>query len=150
MFFHIWATTAIAALIAIGLSGPAMAAPEIPAKFQGEGCNLKYTYARTPKNNTTGCVSAKADYKEGEGHDNDNFIRITKDNVGGVEWGCTVKTVKSAGDAEFTFDGDCGGEGVEFASTVTLLLRPGKMVIVDQVVEGRHMVDVYRLNSTAE
>lgn len=143
---HAWLGMASLILIAIGVPAAAQPATEIPAEFQGVGCNLKYTYARTPKGDAIDCFNAKADYKEGYGHDNDNFIRITKDQVAGVEWGCTVKTGKSASEAEFTFAGDCGGEGVDFASTVTLLLRPGGLVIVDQVIEGRHIIDVYRLS----
>jgi hypothetical protein len=131
-------------LCALGPSGIASAA-EIPASFHGAGCNLKYTYTRTPAGDATGCVSAKAGRKEGDGHDNDNFIRITNTGVAGVEWACDVKSVIKASENEFTFAGACSDEGSEFTSTVTLLMRPGRHVILDQDVDGRHIVDIYRL-----
>lgn len=136
----------IGASILLSLAGGGAArTAEVPAPFHGAGCNLKYSYARAPKGDASDCISAKAGRKEGEGHDNDNFIRITKEGVMGVEWGCSVKSVRTAEPAEFTFAAACSDEGTEFASTVTLLLRPGRLVIVDQVVEGRHIIDIYRL-----
>jgi hypothetical protein len=118
---------------------------EIPPQFRGAGCNLKYAYTKTPKADASECIYAKADHKEGDAHDNDNFIRITKDNVAGVEWGCTVKSVKAAGAAEFTFVGDCGEEGTSYPAVVTLLMRPGNLVIVDVANEGLHTIDIYHL-----
>jgi hypothetical protein len=138
------------ALMATSLAGAAQPAGEIPAAFRGAGCNLKYTYARQPKGDASSCVSAKAGRKEGDGHDNDNFIRISRTGVAGVEWDCKVKTVKTASEAEFTFAGDCSDENTQSASTVTLLLRPGRLVIVDQVTEGRHIIDIYRLRDDLE
>jgi hypothetical protein len=135
------------AMMTMGMfAATAEPAAEIPAKFHGNGCNLKYTYARAPKDYAADCINARQGHKEGEGHNDDNFIRITKSSVAGVEWVCDVKTAKTAGETEFTFDADCGGEGdATYASTVTLLLRPGRLVIVDQAIEGRHLTDIYRL-----
>lgn len=136
-----------AGMLALTVSAEAVpgAGAEIPEKFHGTGCNLKYIYARTPKGDAYDCVKAKADYKEGTAHDNDNFIRIRAGGIAGVEWGCTVKSVKVATDTEFTFVGECSDEGHSSASTVTLLLRPGNLVIVDQITDGQHTIDVYRL-----
>jgi hypothetical protein len=136
-----------AGMIAFAVNTGAVAAggAEVPTKFHGAGCNLKYTYSRTPKGDAFDCVQAKSGYKEGVSHDNDNFIRINASGVSGVEWGCTVKSVKTSTDTEFTFTADCSDEGHSSAGTVTLLLRPGKLVIVDQVAEGTHIIDVYHL-----
>jgi hypothetical protein len=137
---------AVIALALILAASSAAAAPsEIPAQFRGTGCNLKYTYTRTPKGDAIDCFEAKAGRKDGDAHNNDNFIRITADGVAGVEWGCKAKSVTQADGNALTFAGACGDEGSEFAGTVTLLLRPGRLVIVDQEVEGRHMIDIYRL-----
>lgn len=133
------------AAASVAVAAPAGMGSEIPAKFRGAGCNLKYAYSRTPKADASECISAKAGRKEGDAHDNDNFIRITAGGVAGVEWGCTVKTVKTATDTEFTFVGECSDEGQSMTSTVTLIMRPGKVVILDQVTEGRHIIDVYHL-----
>ena len=144
-------------LIGIGVflfgAGAACAAPgpaEIPAAFHGAGCNLKYTYARAPKAKADDCIAARADRRENEGIIEDNFIRINKAGITGFEWGCQVKTVKLANETEFSFAGDCGDEGTEYAGTVTLLRRPGRLVIVHRVVEGRHVIDVYRLRDDLE
>jgi hypothetical protein len=130
----------------VAVAVPGGAGNEIPPKFRGAGCNLKYGYTRTPKADASECIAAKAGRKDGDAHDNDNFIRITAGGVAGVEWGCTVKSIKAATDTEFTFVGECSDEGSQgSASTVTLLLRPGKVVIVDQVTEGRHIIDIYHI-----
>src|SRR5262249_16575349 len=118
-------TRGIAGALMLTASSVLAAPSEVPAQFHGAGCNLKYTYARTPQNSASACINAKADYKEGDGHDNDNFIRITRDGVAGVEWGCDVGSVIKAAESEFSFAGKCSDESVEFTSTVTLLLRPG-------------------------
>lgn len=125
-------------------AAPAQAA-EIPAKFHGAGCNLKYAYTRTPKGDAYDCVKAKEGHQDGVAHDNDNFIRINSKGVSGVEWGCTVKSVKTSTDTEFTYAADCSAEGHEAPGTVTLLLRPGNLVIVDQTMKGQHFIDVYHL-----
>ncbi len=132
-------------LFAAAAAGAAQAAEKIPAAFHGAGCNLKYTYARAPKGDATDCFSAKAFRKEGEGPDGDNFIRISGTKIAGFEWGCDVKTVKTVSETELTFEGACGDEGTEYDGTVSLVLRPGRQVIIDQIVEGRHIVDIYRL-----
>ena len=132
-------------VFASAAAGAAQAGAEIPAAFHGAGCNLKYTYARAPKGDATDCFSAKAYRKDGEGPDGDNFIRISGTRIAGFEWGCDVKTVKAMSETELTFTGNCGDEGTEYDGTVTLLLRPGRQVIIDQIVEGRHIIDIYRL-----
>jgi hypothetical protein len=131
-------------LLAGGLADASLSA-EIPAALHGAGCNLKYTYARTPKGDASDCINAKAGREDGQGHDNDNFIRITKDKIAGVEWGCDVKSVTKVNESEVVFAGACGDEGTEYEGKVTLLLRPGRLVIIDQETEGRHMIDIYRL-----
>jgi hypothetical protein len=141
-----WAVCMAGALLAASTVST-MAEPNasIPAKFQGAGCNLRYAYSSTPKRNASECIAAKKDHKEGEGHNNDNFIRITAKEVAGVEWGCSVKTVTSATDTVFTYNGDCSDEGSQFSGAVTLLLRPGKLVIVDLATEGLHTIGIYHL-----
>jgi hypothetical protein len=110
-------------------------------------CRLQsqYTYARAPKAKADDCIAARADRRENEGIIEDNFIRIDKGGITGFEWHCRVKAIKAANEAAFTFAGACGDEGTEYDGVVTLLLRPGRMVIVHRVVEGRHVADVYRL-----
>jgi hypothetical protein len=135
-----------AAGAACAAEGPA----QIPVAFHGAGCNLKYTYARAPKGNASDCIAARANRNEGEGIIEDNFIRIDKGGITGFEWSCQVKTVKAASETEFTFAGTCGDEGAEYTGTATLLLRPGRLVIIHKVIEGRHAVDIYRLRDDLE
>lgn len=117
---------------------------EIPVRFQGAGCNLKYIYSRTPQDKW-GCYTAKAEFKEGTGHDNDNFIRVTRTEIGGIEWGCSVKDIENLLDLEVSFTGECSDEGVTYFSKITLILRPGNRLIVHEVVSGLHAIDVYHL-----
>ena len=133
-----------------GAACVAQGAAEIPAAFHGAGCNLKYTYARAPKAKADDCIAARADRRENEGIVEDNFIRIDKGGITGFEWHCRVRAAKPAKEAEFTFAGACGDEGTEYDGAVTLLLRPGRLVIVHRVIEGRHIADVYRLRDDLE
>jgi hypothetical protein len=137
----------VASILFSATGATALAEPiaKIPPRFQGAGCNLKYVYARTPRLNASDCIAAKEGHKDGDAHDNDNFIRITEDGVAGVEWGCSVKTAKTMNEAEFTFAGECSDEGTSSSGTITLLLRPGRLVIVDQVTKGQHIIDIYHL-----
>jgi hypothetical protein len=133
-----------------GATCAAQGASEIPAAFHGAGCNLKYTYARAPKAKADDCIAARGDRRENEGIIEDNFIRIDKGGITGFEWHCRVKAVKAANEAAFTFTGACGDEGTEYDGAVTLLLRPGRLVIIHRVIEGRHVADVYRLRDDLE
>jgi hypothetical protein len=129
-----------------GINSPTVAqSNNIPSWFHGAGCNLKYSYTKTPKFDTSECISAKVGHKEGDAHDNDNFIRITENSVNGVEWGCKVKTVRTAKQAEMIFAGECSDEGENFEGVITIILRPGNFTIVDLATNGRHTIDIYHI-----
>ena len=127
MFKHtLLASAATLVLAANAVDAHAEAGTEIPPSFRGAGCNLKYEYSRTPKGDASDCINAKAGHKDGNAHDNINFIRIGKDSIAGVEYGCTVRTAKKATETEFTFNADCSEEGQSTPAEVTLILRPGR------------------------
>lgn len=133
--------------VLVNMISPAVAQNDnkIPSWFQGAGCNLKYAYSKSPKFDASECISNKVGHKEGVGHDNDNFIRITEDSVNGVEWGCKVKTVKTVKQTEMSFAGECSDEGTNFDGTITIISRPGRLVIVDLITEGQHTIDIYHI-----
>ncbi|WP_088348010.1 MULTISPECIES: hypothetical protein [Rhodomicrobium] len=120
---------------------------EIPSRFQGAGCNLKYSYARKPKADASDCVSAKAENTDGAGHD--NAIRITGSQVQGPKWACTVKSIEKLTKIEISFTADCSAENTPYSSTITLIRRPGKRMIVQQVVSGRYTLDIYHLRAAS-
>lgn len=109
----------------------------IPVQFRGAGCNLKYAYAKTPRQDASECVSnVVKKNKDDPTLNGDYFIRIGEVNVEGVDWGCTVREVKASAKTEFKFVGGCSQESSEFDMEVTLTLKPGAVVIVDTVGVG--------------
>jgi hypothetical protein len=116
-------------------------AAEVPAVFHGAGCNLQYSYSRTPKGDAMDCRAARS---EGEPA-TDEFIRINNEGVGGWEWQCTVKHIKTSNNEEFSFEGECGDSGSTWTANVALIMRPGKVVIVDIDTKGQHDINIYHL-----
>lgn len=116
-------------------------AAEVPSSFHGAGCNLQYSYSRTLKGDAMDCRAART---EGE-PSSDEFIRINRVGVGGWEWQCSVKNIKTANDDEFSFEGECGDSGTTWNANVTLLMRPGKVVIIDINTKGQHDINIYHL-----
>ena len=123
------------------VSATSAIATEVPTSFHGAGCNLQYNYSRTPKGDAMDCRASRS---EGE-PSSDEFIRINKEGVGGWEWQCSVKNVKTTTADEFSFEGECGDSGSTWNANVTLLMRPGKIVIVDINTKGQHDINIYHI-----
>lgn len=149
-------TSAVSVAAALSLLAPAAVAetkdasvPTIPPQFRGAGCNLKYTYAKTPKEDASECLTYWVKKKGETAHSGDNFIRIGDVDINGVDWGCTVREVKASTKTEFKFVGGCSSESNEYAMEVTLTLKPGAVVIVDTLGLGHendaHYVDKYHI-----
>lgn len=122
--------------------------PVIPPQFQGAGCNMKYVYAKTPKEDASECLTYWVKDKGVTAHNGDNFIRIGQMNVNGVDWGCTVREIKTSTKTEFKFVGGCSSESSEFDLTVTLTLKPGNFIVVDTLgaePDAAHVTDKYHI-----
>jgi hypothetical protein len=135
----------------------------IPTRFQGAGCNIKYAYVKPPVAKAEECLANQAGGHRSEAHEahehesqvsdagqRDNFIRIKGDQVSGVQWVCKIKEIMGVTHDRMHFAGDCSNEGSPFAATVTLILRPGKVVSVDTFFDGRHVNNDYRVREGME
>jgi hypothetical protein len=132
----------------------------VPARFHGVGCNIKYAYMKPPVAKAEECVANKTDRHKHEAHEQesrvdpvgqrDDFIRIKGDQVSGPEWVCKVREIKGVTQDRMNFSGDCSNEGSPFAATVTLILRPGKVVTVDTFFDGHHVNNDYRVRERME